>query len=146
MSLYYLAGASAEIDRCEEMHKALSTLGHECTYNWCEEIRSRAARGLTDAHLTHEERVRFVQLDLLAIERAQLFIFLVPREARTSGAWCELQYAHDLKYLTRSKFTKRIIVIADKTTLAKPSNMFAVLGEEFYAHEAEALVQIGKAT
>jgi hypothetical protein len=88
----YVAGSSAELDRCERVIAALRAGGCTITFDWCAQMREFAARGLCDASLDDHEARRCAETDLTAVELADAVLLLAP-ETATRGAWVEFGYA-----------------------------------------------------
>ena len=88
----YVAGSSAELDRCERVISALRAGGCTITFDWAAQMREFAARGLCDAALDDHEARRCAEADLNAIVDADVVLLLAP-EQPTRGAWVEFGYA-----------------------------------------------------
>jgi hypothetical protein len=88
----YVAGASAELERCERVIAALAQGGCTVTHDWTPSIREHIARGISEEQLDDHEARRLSGGDYDAIERAHFVLFLAP-ETVTRGAWSELGYA-----------------------------------------------------
>jgi hypothetical protein len=88
----YVAGASAELDRCERVIAALREGGCTVNFDWTAVMRDHVARGISDAQLDDHEARRHAEVDIAAVEDADVVLFLAP-EAATRGAWFELGWA-----------------------------------------------------
>jgi hypothetical protein len=88
----YVAGASAELERCERVMAALREGGCVISHDWTPSIREAIARGVSEEQLDDHEARRLSGVDYDAIERAHVVLFLAP-ETVTRGAWAELGYA-----------------------------------------------------
>ena len=88
----YVAGASAELERCERVIAALRAGGCTITADWTPEMRGDHARGISDAQLDDHEARRRAETDLDAVEDADVVLLLAP-ETATRGAWFETGYA-----------------------------------------------------
>jgi hypothetical protein len=103
----YIAGASAEIDRCEAFRDAVIAMGHEITFDWMAERRSRPT---PDRDLAPMDRVIIARKCLDGVHRSNAFVMLFPR-APTKGAWIEYGYA-----LGCAEQAYRVIVGDDRST------------------------------
>jgi hypothetical protein len=88
----YVAGASAELERCERVIAALREGGCTITMDWGAAMRALAALGICDAQLDDHEARRHAEADLDGIVTADVVLLLAP-EAATRGAWVEFGYA-----------------------------------------------------
>jgi ribosomal protein S27AE len=89
----YVAGASKEPARVRAAMGAVVLLGWTLTLDWLAVIESVGAanEGLTDKQRRHHARE-----DLAAVDSAHVVWVLAP-EGPSTGAWCELQRAIDLR-------------------------------------------------
>lgn len=87
----FVAGASSELDRCRQMIRRVDS--HPLmtvTHDWTADILSLGAA----CPESDDEKRPFVEADLAGIERADVFVGLLPREGRsTRGLWFELCHA-----------------------------------------------------
>lgn len=98
----YVAGSHRELERVERMHRELEDRGCEVTHKWTEDVRDAQDRGMTDRDLSLSEAQRIAAQDYAAIERADVFVLLVPARGGT-GCWCELGYAQYQRRKVRLK-------------------------------------------
>lgn len=86
----YVAGASAEIERCEAFIKRLRDAGFEITFDWPAMVRSvgSANGGLTDA-----QREDAAQATLQGVVDSDWLVLLQPR-LPSIGCWVELGVGH----------------------------------------------------
>ena len=100
----YIAGASAEIERCEAFRDAAVALGYELSADWCAAIR--ACNGLANVGLDDDHRRAAEDLATSGVAACELFVLLLPgfipsafgaggkpTRIHTIGAWMELQQA-----------------------------------------------------
>ena len=84
----YIAGASAEIERCEAFRDAAVALGYEITADWMAMIQ--LCDGAANHGLSPEARHAARSLAVYGIHQCDLFVLLMPRPpATTIGAWYE---------------------------------------------------------
>jgi hypothetical protein len=81
----YVAGSSAELDRCEAFIARVREAGHVVTFDWT--VGRRAQRG-GDASLADDEREAVAIDCLVGVRNAKAFVLLYP-QAPTRGAWVE---------------------------------------------------------
>ena len=128
----YIAGASAEIERCEAFRDAAVALGYEITGDWCTMIRSV---GNANVWITVEQRRAAEDLATSGVAACELFVLLMPRTLRngsweyghTIGAWCELAMA--------KRGEKEILLVGER-----PERTVFTVDLECIATDAEALM------
>lgn len=74
----YVAGPSAELERCARMIAAVRELGCEITYDWPAAILARRDLGLEDADLDPDEARDYAVTDLAAVYSADVLVWLGP--------------------------------------------------------------------
>lgn len=84
----YVAGASAEWERCRRMMIALRAQGHVITHDWTHEVEKHMATPASDRELAD-----YAWLDKRGVELADELVLLIPDGAHTTGAWAELGMA-----------------------------------------------------
>ena len=128
MTRVYVAGASAEIERCERFRDRCIAAGHAVTFDWMAHVRST---GSANTGLTREQRELAALACLDGAGVADVFILLFPR-AVTIGAWVEYGF------VLRDCSLVRVIVVGDDG-----SSVMTAAREVEYAHdEDEALALI----
>lgn len=102
---FYVAGASAELERAEAFMDALEGLGFENAHRWPDDIRAALARGAgANRGLSRSERLRLAAMDRGAVRSATFVVLLLPPpEIVTVGAWIEFGIA--LVETTRPVYT-----------------------------------------
>jgi hypothetical protein len=123
----YVAGASAEIDRCERFRDRCIAAGHAVTFDWMAHVRST---GSANIGLTREQRELAALACLDGVSNADVFVLLFPR-AVTVGAWVEFGFALRCPLV-------RVIVVGDDDS----SVMTAAWEVEYARDEDEALALI----
>jgi|GEM_PF-4655184 len=94
MKRIYIAGASAELDRCERFRDAVIALGFEVTYDW---MTARRVAGKGDAELSPQDRENIAELCMLGVDKCDAFVLLIPLPpSETVGAWVEYGMAYGL--------------------------------------------------
>lgn len=86
----YVAGASAEIERCEAFIARLRAAGFEITFDWPAHIRKV---GASNEGIDLATRKSSAEADIQAVRDAEWFVLLEPEEAKTIGAWVEMGVA-----------------------------------------------------
>lgn len=120
----YVAGSSAELERCEAAIALLEKAGVFVTSTWPNVVRDNGMGNPRDAALA--ERRHWSTVDLGELRDADLIWMLVPAlDAPTRGAWLEVGYATGLGKL----------VIFSGDTL---QSIFCAIGVEF-SDDASAL-------
>ncbi len=87
----YIAGASAELERCEAFRDACVAMGYRVTFDWMANIRrvGAANEGVSDA-----EAIACAKKSDHGIEDADVFVLLLKPDGRASfGAAQEFGYA-----------------------------------------------------
>ena len=127
----YLAGASAEIARCEAFRDEMVASGYSITSDWCALVREAGAAndGLDDT--TRRAAVTAAEDGVRACD---LFVFLLPGLARpygeyrtTIGAWLELEMA--------KRGSKEILLVGEA-----PSRTVFTVGLDCIAEDHDALM------
>lgn len=122
----YVAGASAEIDRCALFMSQAHALGFEVSHDWA---AAMAGAGKPDDALEVLEQHEHAKRDVEGIEGAELVIVLVPqRGVRTRGMLIEFGIALGLD--------RPILVVGDRRELG----LFGTLATEYVADDAQALL------
>jgi hypothetical protein len=85
----YMAGASKEVDQCAAAIAALREMGYEVDLDWTKSVIEYRAKGVSDVHLSEDERIKFAQEDIDAAVDADIFWLRTPQNA-SLGAWVEL--------------------------------------------------------
>ena len=89
----YVAGASAEIKRCEAFRDAAVALGCTLSADWMAMVREV---GNANHLCTDDERREAKQLAGEGVRRCDMFVLLMPRAGMaTIGAWYELGLAEN---------------------------------------------------
>lgn len=90
----YVAGASADLERCKTLAQAARAAGYEITLEWWVDVEHARAAGYADRDLNHETRREQATKDLCAVQLADvLWLVCPPAGVHTTGAWCELATA-----------------------------------------------------
>lgn len=86
----YIAGASAEIERCERMRDACKGMGYHVPRDWCAMVRSVGqANGPLPVYVQRAAK----RLAYEGATTCDVFAFLLPTPPlNTSGAWCEVAW------------------------------------------------------
>jgi hypothetical protein len=106
----YVAGASAEIDICENYIKRLESSGKiDITFNWCDVIRKNAGIDLISEQLKY-----LAMCDLGGITEADWLWVIIPT-LQSKGCWVELGYAMGTK-LHMPKGKRRRIITSGRLT------------------------------
>lgn len=127
----YIAGASAEAERCKALGEWCRRFGHEITVAWWDAVLAAKTH---DRDLTEEARIEFAGQDLVGVLDADLFWIVVPEE-RGVGAWVEFGFAIGS---SAQRPKQRIIVSGDW----KKSIFTSLAHDKFDTHEdALAFVQ-----
>lgn len=93
---FYVAGASAEIERSEKVIAELRARGHEITLDWPAAMRAEPKK---DHELSDDEARGYADADLRGVYTAEVFILVAPpRNVTSAGCWCELNTARE-RYL-----------------------------------------------
>lgn len=120
----YIAGSSAEVDRCERAIAYAASIGLLSTLDWTGSIRNAIAAGVREHELPREERERLADLDLDAVCRASAIVLLAPGKGSPSrGCWVELGYA--------LRLGRPVYVI--RVPEAAPESLFEVRATQVYA-------------
>lgn len=90
----YVAGASAEVQRCERFMRAVRGIGCEVAHDWTAEV---LGEDRPDHAIPDVEARQYVSTDLLGVARSDVLVVLVPYDYTTVGAWVELGYALGLE-------------------------------------------------
>ena len=103
----YVAGASAEMDRCAAVMKWVDEHdGMKLTHNWVESIR---AAPVPDREMPLNARRHHARMDLEAIDHADLvWLLMTEQPGKSEGCWVELGWA--------LKAGKMVIVSGPNTT------------------------------
>lgn len=88
---FYVAGASAEIERSERVIAELRRRGHTITLDWPAAIRAEPKK---DHELTDDEAHGYAQADIDGVDRAEHVILVTPpRHVVSAGCWVEFEHA-----------------------------------------------------
>jgi hypothetical protein len=87
----YVAGASSEMERAEQLMAALRAIGIDVVSTWPEVIRKVGAANPMTA--SREQRATWSAIDLDEVSRANVFWLLLPKGRPTAGAYTEFGYA-----------------------------------------------------
>lgn len=121
MTKLYLAGSSADADRCARWHAKLVAQGIAVTSTWLSVIATVGSANPRDA--SRDDRERWSTADLAELHAADVVWFLVPPiDKPTRGAWLELGVAVSAN--------KRVVCSGDTR-----QSIFCALGEEFATDE-----------
>lgn len=93
----YVAGASDEVARAERAIARLRGLGVEITHDWTPDVRAVAERAAGPLSLEDQERLERARVDVEAVRRADLVLFLAPDPPlATTGGGFEIGVAYIL--------------------------------------------------
>jgi nucleoside 2-deoxyribosyltransferase len=132
----YVAGSSAELERCEAAIARLERAGVHVTSTWPIVVRDAGAGNPRDAS---RDRRRLLSVsDLGQVRDADLVWVLVPPlDCPTRGAWLEAGYAHGLgKLVVFSGDTLQSIFCATGTEFTDDAHAF-----DFLMRICDAVVQ-----
>ncbi len=101
----YVAGAYAARADVSRYLARLWGIGAEITLDWPAVI---AAAGKPDSELTAEERQHYAEMDLVAVEQADIVWLMIP-VADSKGSWVKFGYA-----IAWARWTARLNAVAAK--------------------------------
>lgn len=105
----YIAGASAELERCERAVAAARERGLHVTHDWTVSVRANLAAGVRDVDLPSDTVARHAYEDLTGVRDARVVVLLVPApHVASTGCWVELGYALAIG--------RRVVLSADLVT------------------------------
>jgi hypothetical protein len=135
----YVAGSSAELERCEAAIALLEASGVHVTSTWPIVVRDHGGGNPRDA--SRDRRRLFSVADLGQVREADLVWVLVPPlDCPTRGAWLEAGYAHGLgKLVVFSGDTLQSIFCATGNEFADDASAF-----EFVQRICDAEVPVAK--
>ena len=148
MITIYIAGASAELERCESFRDACRAMGYVVTFDWAV---VRRASSKTDAELTPSERAEIKGACYRGAASCDVFVLLLPGigdgdafgmapRLHTIGAWCELGYAEATRHqVTLGHGSREIIVVGES-----PERTVFAAGLPHYATDEAALRQLAE--
>ena len=141
MTTLYVAGASAEIERCEAFRDACKAMGYVVTVDWCAMVRSV---GAANGGLADDQRRAAKALAYEGASTCDVFVLLLPggymttRGARfnaTIGAWCELGHSEATRHnVTWGYPSREFLVVGDS-----PERTVFAVDLPHYATDADAL-------
>lgn len=87
--LYYVAGASHDLDRIHAFMQAAEVRGHRLIRDWTVTVRAAQVAGTTDADLPDEQAQQIAQVNVASMLRSEVLVFLAPAEGGRD-CWAEL--------------------------------------------------------
>lgn len=130
----YVAGASSEIERVENVIKQLRDAGITITCTWPEEVRKVGHANPPEA--SHAQRGSWAKQDLREVDQANALLICLPGKGHsTSGAWTELGFAYA---------KDKLIIMA-----GEHHSVFTGLADHHYKrddHAVEHLIWLSKLT